>query len=81
MVVADQIVDSSINNNNINNNREVDGNFKRVNEVLEPLKACVFQTQPFFSIKSFSHCPKTCTKTKRLKKDCYAIVFISKNKN
>jgi len=52
MVVADQIVDSSITNNNSNNDREVDGDFKRVNEVLESSKACV-RTQPFFSIKSF----------------------------
>ena len=32
MVVADQIVDSSITNNNSINDREVDGDFKRVNE-------------------------------------------------
>jgi len=65
MVVADQIVDSSITNNNSNNDREVDGDFKRVNEVLESSKACV-RTQPFFSIKSFPAPPiytqpKTCT--------------------
>ena len=51
MVVADQIVDSisSTNNayNNSNNDREVDGNFKRVNEVLESSKACVFQPNLF----------------------------------
>ena len=35
MIVADQILDSSITNNNSNNDREVDGDFKRVNEVLE----------------------------------------------
>ena len=52
MVVADQIVDSSITNNNSNNNREVDDDFKRVNEVLETLKARVFQPT-FFSIKNF----------------------------
>jgi hypothetical protein len=47
MVVADQIVDSSITNNNSNNDREVDGDFKRVNEVLESSKACVFQPNLF----------------------------------
>ena len=47
MAVADQIVDSSINNNNSNNNRDVDGDFKPVNEVLEPLKARAFQPNPF----------------------------------
>ena len=51
MVVADQIVDSSITNNNSNNDREVEGDFKSVNEVLESSKACVFHTQPFFSKK------------------------------
>ena len=39
MVAADQIVDSSITTNNSNNDREVDGDFKRVNEVLESSKA------------------------------------------
>ena len=41
MVTADQIVDSSSTNNNSNNDREVDGDFKRVNEVFENSKACV----------------------------------------
>ena len=74
MVVADQIVDSSITNNSSNNDREVDGDFKRVNEVLESSKACV-RTQPFFSIKSFPAPPiytqpKTCTQNEALQKDC-----------
>ena len=49
MIVADQIVDSSITNYNSNNDREVDGDFKRVNEVLESskAKACVFQPNLF----------------------------------
>ena len=47
MVVADQRVDSSITNYNSNNDREVDGDFKRVNEVLESSKACVFQPNLF----------------------------------
>ena len=47
MAVADQRVDSSINNNNSNNEREVDGDFKRVNEVLESSKAYVFQPNLF----------------------------------
>jgi len=47
MAVADQIVDSSITNNNSNNDREVDGDFKRVNEVTEGSKACVFQPNLF----------------------------------
>jgi len=47
MVVADQIVDSSITNNSGNNDRRVDGDFKRVNEVLESSKACIFQSNLF----------------------------------
>jgi len=47
MIAADQIVDSSITNNNSNNEREVDGDFKRVNEVLESSKACVFEPNLF----------------------------------
>ncbi len=47
MVAADQIVDSSFTYNNSNNDREVDGDFKRVNEVLESSKACVFQPKLF----------------------------------
>ena len=39
MVAADQIVDSSSTNNKSNNDREVDGDFKRVSEVLESSKA------------------------------------------
>jgi len=73
--IADQIVDGSITTNNSNNDRELDGDFKRVNEVLESSKACVFQPQPFFSIKNTSPLPKTCTKTKRSKK----IASFSKN--
>ena len=66
MAVADQIVDSSITNNNSNNDGEVDGDFKRVNEVLESSKACVFQPNLFSRWKTFP-LPKTCTKTKRFK--------------
>ena len=47
MIVADQIVDSSITNNNSINDREVDGDFKRVNEVIESSKARVFQPNLF----------------------------------
>ena len=47
MAVADQRVDSSITNNNSNNDREVDGDFKSVSEVLESSKACVFQHNLF----------------------------------
>ena len=47
MIAADQIVDSSITNNNSINDREVDGDFKRVNEVLESSNACVFQPKLF----------------------------------
>ena len=47
MAVADQIVDSSITNYNSIDDREVDGNFKRVNEVLESSKARVFQPNLF----------------------------------
>jgi len=47
MVAADRIVDSCFTYNNSNNDREVDGDFKRVNEVLESSKACVFQPKLF----------------------------------
>ena len=47
MAVADQIVDSSIANNNSINDREVDDDLKRVNEVIEGSKACVFQPNLF----------------------------------
>jgi len=48
MVAGDQIVDSSsITNNSGNNDRRVDGDFKRVNEVLESSKACIFQSNLF----------------------------------
>ena len=46
MIVADQIVDSSITNYN-SDNEEVDDDFKRVNEVLESSKACVFEPNLF----------------------------------
>ena len=61
MIAADQIVDSSITNNNSNNEREVDGDFKRVNEVLESSKACVFQPN-LFSRKKLSRSPKRAPK-------------------
>ena len=47
MIAADQIVDSSITNNNSINDREVDDDLKRVNEVLESSKARVFQPNLF----------------------------------
>ena len=51
MGAADQIVDSisSTNNNNSNNDGEFDDDLKRVSEVLESSKACVFvpTQQPF----------------------------------
>jgi len=49
MGAADQIVDSisSTNNNNSNNDGEFDDDLKRVSEVLESSKACVFQPNLF----------------------------------
>ena len=60
MGAADQIVDSisSTNNNNSNNDREVDGDFKRVNEVLESSKACVFSNPTFFLDKKIFPLPQ-----------------------
>ena len=70
MIVADQIVDSSITNNNSIHDREVDCEFKRVNEVLESLKACVFSNPTFFLDKKLSRSPKRAPKNKALQKDC-----------
>ena len=70
MAVADHIVDSissTNNNNNSNNNGEFDDDLKRVNEVLESSKACVFQPN-LFSHKKLSRSPKRAPKTKRFKK-------------
>ena len=61
MIVADQIVDSSITNYN-SDNEEVDDDFKRVNEVLESLKACVFSNPTFFLDKKLSRSPKRAPK-------------------
>jgi len=48
MGAADQIVDSnSSTNNNSNNDGEFDHDFKRVSEVLESSKACMFQPNLF----------------------------------
>ena len=47
MAVADQRVDSSITNNNSNNDGEFDDDLKRVSEVLESSKACVFEPNLF----------------------------------
>ena len=51
MAVADHIVDSissTNNNNNSNNDGEFDDDLKRVSEVLESSKACVFSNPTFF---------------------------------
>ena len=53
MAVADHIVDSisstnNNNNNNSNNDGEFDDDLKRVSEVLESSKACVFSNPTFF---------------------------------
>ncbi len=73
MAVADQRVDSNITNNNSNNDREVDGDLKRVNEVLESSKACVFQPNLFLD-KKLSRSPKrapcTVQQNEALQKDC-----------
>ena len=66
MAVADERVDSSITNYNSNNDRDVDGDFKRVNEIPESSKACVFQPNLFSRWKTFP-LAKTCT-PKRLEK-------------
>ena len=66
MAVADHIVDSissTNNNNNSNNNGEFDDDLKRVSEVLESSKACVFQHKPF-SLKKLP-APKTRTPKKK----------------
>ena len=68
MIVADQRVDSSITNNNSNNDREVDGNFKRVSEVLESSKACVFSNPTFFLDKKIFPLPQNVHQNEALKK-------------
>ena len=70
MIAADQIVDSSITNNNSNNDREVDGDFKRVNEVLESSKACVFSNPTFFLDKKIFPLPQNVHQNEALQKDC-----------
>ena len=70
MVVADQIVDSSITNNNSNNNREVEGDFTRVNEVLESSKACVFSNPTFFLDKKIFPLPQNVHQNEALQKNC-----------
>jgi hypothetical protein len=65
MGAADQIVDSisSTNNNNSNNDGEFDDDLKRVSEVLESSKACVFSNPTFFlDLKNFSTAPKRAPK-------------------
>ena len=69
MIVADQIVDSSITNNNSNNNREVDSDFKRISEVLESSKACVFSNPTFFLDKKIFP-PRNVHQNEALQKDC-----------
>ena len=58
MIAADQIVDSSITNNNSNNDGEFDDDLKRVSEVLESSKACVFSNPTFFLDKKIFPLPQ-----------------------
>ena len=68
MAVADQIVDSCITNYNSNNDREVYGDLKRVNEVLESSKACVFSNPTFFLDKKIFPLPQNVHQKEALKK-------------
>ena len=66
MGATDQIVDSissTNNNNNSNNDGEFDDDLKRVSEVLESSKACVFSNPTFFlDKKNFPTAPKRAPK-------------------
>jgi len=75
MAVADQIVDSSITNYNSIDDREVDDDLKRVSEVLESSKACVFSNPTFFLDKKLSRPPKRALKNEAHQKDCDICFF------
>ena len=68
MGAADQIVDSisSTDNNNSNNDGEFDDDLKRVSEVLESSKACVFSNPTFFLDKKIFPLPQN----EALQKNC-----------
>ena len=70
MGAADQIVDSisSTNNNNSNNDGEFDDDLKRVSEVLESSKACVFSNPTFFLDKKLFPLPQNVHQNEALKK-------------
>ena len=70
MGAADQIVDSisSTNNNNSNNDGEFDDDLKRVREVLESSKACVFSNPTFFLDKKIFPLPQNVHQKEALKK-------------
>ena len=70
MGAADQIVDSisSTNNNNSNNDGEFDDDLKRVSEVLESSKACVFSNPTFFLDKKIFPLPQNVHQNEALKK-------------
>ena len=71
MGAADQIVDSSSStDNNSNNDGEFDDDFKRVSEVLESSKACVFSNlKTFFSIKKIFPLPQNVHQNDALRKN------------
>jgi len=69
---ADPIVDSisSTNNNNSNNDGEFDDDLKRVSEVLESSKACVFSNPTFFLDKKIFPLPQNVHQKEALQKNC-----------
>ena len=79
MGAADPIVDSisSTNNNNSNNDGEFDDDFKRVSEVLESSKACVFSNPTFFLDKKIFPLPQNVHQNEALKKtSSFAKIFV-----
>ena len=70
MIAADQIVDSSITNYNSIDDREFDDDLKRVSEVLESSKACVFSNPTFFLDKKIFPLPQNVHQNEALQKIC-----------
>ena len=85
MAVADHIVDSisstNNNNNNSNNNGEFDDDLKRVSEVLESSKACVFSNPTFFLYKKNFPAPPNVHQNEALKKTSSAGKNLKQKKN
>jgi len=74
---ADPIVDSisSTNNNNSNKDGEFDDDLKRVSEVLESSKACVFSNPTFFLDKKLFPLPQNVHQKEALQKNCDICFF------